>query len=729
MPKKFPHYHQYDQMDCGPACLRIISRYYGKDFSLQYLRSLAGNSRAGSNLLGLSEAAEKLGFKTMAAKVKYENLVKINAFPFICFWNQNHYVVVYKIRKDSIYISDPAHGLLKYQKKEFLKSWANDESTGVVFLLEPTPLFNDQKDVKAVSKNKFAAVLFYLKKYKKVILQLLLGLVVSSCIQLILPFITQNIVDVGIQNNNIGFIYLLLFAQLFLFIGRITVEIVRGYLLLHLSSRIGISILSDFFSKLMRLPISFFDTKMTGDILQRITDHQRVETFLTSGTLSAIFSVVNIFLFGIVLMLFDYRIFLVFLFGSLMYFMWIKLFSRKRADLDYKRFSQLSHATEKNVELIYGMQEIKLNNAQHIKKWEWEQLQINLFRLNISGLSLKQIQEDGASVLNELKNIIIIFLAAKLVVTGQISLGTMLSISYINGQLNGPILQLTQFIQNYQDASLSLERINEIHDLKDEDESNDTEKINDFIINRDIVIRNLYFKYVSHSKAPYTLENISFTIPERKVTAIVGTSGSGKTTLLKLLLKFYEPNEGEILIGDTPLLTIDNNQWRKQCGVVMQEGYLFNDTIARNIAMGDEHIDKEKLVNAVILANIFDYINTLPLRFNTRLGNNGVGLSTGQKQRILIARAIYKNPDILLFDEATSALDAETEKVIVGNLDKFFTGKTVVVIAHRLSTVKNADQIIVMDKGEIVETGNHKSLIEKREIYFNLIKNQIELGV
>lgn len=729
MLKQFPHYHQYDQMDCGPACIRIVAKHYGKEFSLQYLRSLTGNSREGSNLLGLSEAAEKLGFKTMAAKVKYENLLKINAFPFICFWNQNHYVVVYKIKKGTVYISDPAHGLLKYTESEFLKSWANEESAGVIFLMEPTPLFEAQQNIINNTKNRFSSVLFYLRKYKKVIFQLLLGLIVSSCIQLILPFITQNIVDVGIQSSNMNFIYLLLFAQLFLFIGRITVEIVRGYLLLHLSSRIGIGILSDFFSKLMRLPISFFDSKMTGDILQRITDHQRVETFLTSGTLSAIFSTVNIFLFGIVLLLFDYRIFIVFLTGSILYFSWIKLFSKKRADLDYKRFSQLSNTTEKNVELIHGMQEIKLNNSQQLKKWEWEQLQISLFRLNTLGLTLKQVQEDGASVLNELKNIIIIFLAAKLVVSGQISLGTMLSISYINGQLNGPILQLTQFIQSYQDASLSLERINEIHELKDEDQQRDDVKINDFTTGRSISIKNLSFKYNSNARAPYILENISFVIPEKKVTAIVGTSGSGKTTLLKLMLKFYEPQEGEILIADTPLSLIDNNNWRKLCGVVMQEGYLFNDTIARNIAMGDEEIDKEKLVNAVILANIFDYINTLPLRFNTKLGNNGVGLSTGQKQRILIARAIYKNPEILLFDEATSALDAETEKVIVGNLDKFFSGKTVVVIAHRLSTVKNADQIIVMDKGSIVEMGTHQSLVNQKAFYYNLIKNQIELGV
>jgi ATP-binding cassette, subfamily B, bacterial len=727
MSKRFPNFRQHDEMDCGPSCLRIISKHYGKDFSLNFLRSLSFNTRAGSNLMGLSEAAQKIGFKTMGAKVTYDNLVSSNPTPFICYWNQNHFIVVYKITKKKVWVSDPGHGHISYSRDEFLKGWSADSEKGIVLLLETTSEFEAQEQGLKEKKNNFRYVLFYFKKYKKIIFQLLLGLLSASIIQSIFPFLTQALVDTGIRQNDLDFIYLILFAQLFLFLGRVVIEIIRGYLLLHLSSRINISLLSDFFIKLMHLPLGFFDTKMTGDILQRINDHQRVESFLTSGILSATFSFINLLVFGTVLLIYDIRIFAVFLVGGIVYFLWIRIFAKKRADLDYKRFSQLSQTSEKNVEMIYGMQEIKLNNAQNVKQWEWEHMQVKLFRINFQGLSLKQVQEDGASIINELKNIIITFLAAKLVVEHHISLGVMLSISFIIGQLNGPILQLTQFMQNYQDATLSLERINEIHQMDNEEVPGD-DTVTDVDVDRGIYLNNVSFKYAGMTNAPWILKDISITLPPKKVTAIVGSSGSGKTTLLKLLMKFYEPGEGTISVGDNNLAEIPHSAWRDRCGVVMQEGFLFNDSIAKNIALGSMDIDKERLVKAASLANIMEYIMLQPMRFNTRLGYNGVGVSTGQKQRMLIARAIYKNPDILFFDEATSALDAANERVIVENLSEFFQGKTVCVIAHRLSTVKNADQIIVLEKGEIAETGTHESLVKAKGIYYNLVKNQIELG-
>lgn len=724
--KQFPFYKQPDFMDCGPTCLKMVAKHYGKKLELQYLRGLSDSSREGSSLMGLCDAAEKIGFKAFGAKVDFKNIEDV-PLPCIAHWNQKHFVVLFKIKRNRFYVADPSHGILQYNQKEFRKYWESDINKGIVLALEPTNNFyNDEFSEKIGSKRGFGFLYKYFGVHKKLLIQLVIGLVVGSLFQLIFPFLTQSIVDVGVQNNDIKFIYLILIAQLMVFIGRTTIEIIRSWILLHISSRINISLVSDFFVKLMKLPISFFDSKMTGDIMQRINDHHRIESFLTSTSLSVLFSLLNLLVFSFVLCLYNVTIFSVFVFGSLIYLFWIMFFMKRRADLDYKRFQQNSENQSKIVELISGMQEIKLNNAERQKRWQWEQIQIKLFKINIKGLSLEQAQNVGSNLINELKNIIITFISAKLVVEGQITLGVMLSISYIIGQLNGPIIQLVSFAQSWQDAKISLERISEIHS-KENEEKVEEENLVLSGYDRHISLKNISFKYTG-SYEDFVLKNINFVIPEKKITAIVGSSGSGKTTLLKLLMKFYEPTEGEIRAGNRNLTSISAKNWRKLCGVVMQEGYIFSDSIANNITIGSENLDKQKLYEAVTIANIRDYIESLPLAYNTKIGMEGIGLSTGQKQRILIARAVYKNPDYLFFDEATSALDANNETIIMANLNKFFEGKTVVVIAHRLSTVKNADQILVLDKGTIVEIGNHNELTAKQGFYYNLVKNQLELG-
>ena len=729
----FPHYMQTDAMTCGPSCLRIVSAYYGVKYSLAELVTISQTTREGSSLLGISKAAEKIGFRTLGIKISFDKLVNEAPFPFIAHWNQNHFVVVYKIKNNIVYISDPAHGLLEYSKEEFIKSWVSDgKDEGILLLLETTPEFHvESTDKPKGNKNKSISFIFgYLKSHRKAVIQLCIGLLAGSLLQLIFPFLTQSIIDIGVQNRDINFIYLILFAQLMVFFGKTTIEIIRNYILMHVSSRINISLVSDFFVKLMKLPISYFDTKMTGDIMQRINDNHRIEEFLTGSSLNTLFSAFNFIIFSGVLAFYSLKIFIVFLIGTLFYFLWITFFLKRRADLDYKRFNQSSQNQSKVMELINGMQEIKLHNAERQKRWQWENLQVKLFKINLKGLTLTTAQNSGSQLINELKNIFITFLAAKLVLDGEVTLGMMLSISYITGQLNAPVMEMVGFVQHWQDAKLSLERLNEIHNKEDEElSSNDLHE--DVDSNSSFNIQNVSFKYEGVGNA-LVLKNLSIHIPANKITAIVGSSGSGKTTLMKLLLKFYNPTEGVINLEYGESVTSLNNIgvgiWRDKCGVVMQEGYIFNDTIANNIAVGVDIIDKEKLKHAVFVANIKEFIDGLPLGYNTKIGMEGIGISTGQKQRILIARAVYKNPDYLFFDEATSALDSNNEKVIMNNLNEFFKNKTVVVIAHRLSTVKNADQIIVLDKGQIIEKGNHNELTALRGSYYELVKNQLELG-
>ncbi len=727
--KKFPHYKQLEAKDCGPTCLRIVCKHYGKTISLQNIRTLSETTREGSSLLGLSDAAENIGFKTLGVKLDYKTLQEEAPLPCIIHWNKKHFVVVYKVSKEKVYISDPAYGLITYEKEAFIENWMGknaDESTeeGVTLLIETTPKFYETQWDKEKSKTNFGFLFQYVFKYKSLMIQLIIGLFAGSLLQLLFPFLTQSIVDIGIQNQDLDFIYLILAAQIMLFIGQMSIETIRSWILLHLSTRINISLVSDFFIKLMNLPIAYFDTRMTGDIMQRINDHQRIERLLTSSSLNTLFSFFNILVFSAVLIYYNFNIFFIFAIGSLLFIGWILFFLKRRKELDYKRFTQMSEEQSKTIELISGMQEIKLHNAEKQKRWGWEFIQVRLFKVAMEGLTLEQTQSIGSSFINELKNIIITFTSASLVIKGEISLGMMLSIQYIIGQLNNPISQLVDFIQDTQDAKISLERLGEIHDKENEENPNQP-KLHDLNPKKDLIIEDMSFRYIGMQN--YLIKKMNFIIPSQKTTAIVGASGSGKTTLMKLLMRFYEPNEGFIKLGDQNFQNISQKTWRSHCGVVMQEGYIFNDTIAHNIAVGENYIDRGKLLRAVEMANIKEFIESLPLSYNSKIGNEGIGISGGQKQRLLIARAIYKNPDFIFFDEATSALDANNEKIIMENLHQFFKGKTAVVIAHRLSTVKNADQIVVLDQGNIVEKGTHQELLHLKGSYYNLVKNQLEL--
>lgn len=726
----FPFSKQLDRMDCGPTCLRMIARHYGKSYPIQYLREKCFITREGSSLLGISDAAESIGFRTLSIKVNYEKLDDDVPLPCIVHWNQNHFVVVYKINRNKVYVADPAHGLLKYKKEEFLKSWLSVESNGrqegVALVLEPSPDFYHADEGVTQDRTKMSFLLTYLKPYKKFFVQIFLSMLIGSLLGLIFPFLTQAIVDFGINNQNIGFVYTILIAQLMLFTGRTAVEFIRSWIFLHIGTRINVTIISDFLIKLMKLPMPFFDTKMIGDLLQRIGDHTRIQQFLTSTTINSLFAIINLLIFGLVLALYSSYIFGVFFIASVLSTSWILVFMKKRKEIDYKRFNQLSQNQSQLIQLITGMQEIKLNGAEKQKRWNWENVQAKLFKISVSSLTLDQTQQAGMLFINETKNIFISFLAAKEVIDGNMTLGMMMAVQYIIGQLNAPIGQLIGFVQTAQDAKISLERMGEIHNKKNEEDP-ETAGLNALPTARTISVNNLSFQYEGpHSE--FVLKDISLAVPEGKVTAIVGTSGSGKTTLMKLFLKFYEPVQGNIFLGGIDLQKISARLWRQKCGVVIQDGFIFSDTIANNIALGHERIDRQRVEEAAHIANIDDFIETLPLGYNTKIGSEGHGLSQGQRQRILIARAVYKNPEFIFFDEATSALDANNERTIIDNLQKFFQGKTVVVIAHRLSTVKNADQIIVLEKGRLIESGSHSELADIRGAYFHLVKNQLELG-
>lgn len=735
---KFHHYKQLDAMDCGPTCLRMIAKYYGKEFSIQQLREHSFIKRTGVNLLGLSEAAESIGLRATAVRTSFDKLVKQGKFPCILHWNQEHFVVLYKIKKKRslskkdkllLYVADPAHGIITYTEEEFKQCWVStrqgDLGKGIAMLIEPTPQFYETKPIQ-YSKISLLYLIKYLHPYKNLIAQLILGLFVGSLLQLVLPFLTQSIVDQGIGNMDLHFIQLILIAQLVLVGSRSLVEIIRRWILLHISTRVNVSLISDFLVKLMKLPMRFFDTKMAGDLIRRIDDHKRIEVFLTQSILNSLFSILTILVLSLVLSIYNIEIFFTFLIGSLIYVGWISSFMKKRAELDYKNFSQMANNQNNLIQLIYGMQEIKLTGCEQQKRWEWEGIQATLFRISVKSLSLGQWQQTGATLINEIKNILITIMSATAVLDGHISLGAMLSIQYIIGSLDAPIGQIIHFMQQAQDARLSLERLGEIHNNENEEKEED-EFYSLTPQHEDITLNHVDFTYGSN-KSKRVIQDISLVIPTGKTTAIVGLSGSGKTTLIKLILGFYPPNQGDIKIGNIPLNHISFKEWRKHCGVVMQEGYIFSDTIASNIAPGTQEIDKDKLLYAVKMANIQEFIEGLPLKYNTKIGNTGTGLSQGQKQRILIARTIYKNPDYIFFDEATNALDANNEKVIMENLNKFFKGKTVLVVAHRLSTVKNADQIVVLEHGKIIEKGNHKELISLRGAYYNLVKDQLELS-
>jgi len=801
---KFPFYKQPDTMDCGPTCLRMVAKHYGRTYSLQTLREKTQIGKEGVNLLGIGEAAESIGFRTQSIRISFNTLIKDAQLPAILHWNQNHFVVAHPKsfpkgrtlwtlfrKKQLISIADPGRGFVSYTEAEFKEHWISNKSEGeeegIALLLEPSPAFYKAKEEEYSSpgtgevKNNglaFKNIFNYILPYKKLVLQLFIGLAVASLLQLFLPFLTQSIVDTGVNTANLNFVYIVLLAQLALFAGRIAIEFVRGWILLHISTRINVSILTDFLIKLMRLPVHFFDSKHTGDILQRMNDHRRIESFLTGSSLNVLFSLINLLVFSVVLAIFNLGIFTVFAIASVFYAIWVIFFLKKRRVLDYKRFDVAAKEQSITIQLVQGMQEIKLNGAERPMRWTWERLQAKLFGLSMKNLSLNQWQQAGAFFINEGKNIFITFLSAKAVIDGQMTLGSMLAVQYIIGQLNSPIEQMIGFAQSWQNAKISMERLNEIHTMENEEPEekylqkelpvafqrrvmggqagplaipNSREAIvqsppspgtlpepgypfeksisknNNAEFETTVSFQHVYFTYPGVGNEP-VLKDINLSIPKGKTTAIVGISGSGKTTLLKLLLKFYEPQKGEIKLGATSLNNISHKTWRSHCGVVMQESFIFSDTIAKNIAVGQEKIDREKLNHAVEVANVKDFIESLPLGFNTKIGAEGTGISMGQKQRILIARAVYRDPDFIFFDEATNSLDANNEMQIIQNLESFFKGRTVIVVAHRLSTVKHADQIVVLNKGVIAEKGTHQELVNLKGEYYTLVKNQLELG-
>ena len=728
---KFPHYQQPDAMDCGPTCLRIVAKHFGRHYNLETLRELTWKTREGVSLLTISDAAEKIGFRTQGARLSWDKLPLLQ-LPVILHWNQSHFVVLYKIKKKKkefeYYISDPAHGLVIYNQKDFLKSWAStvqdEKPAGIALLIEPTAEFYKDEG-EEVNKSGFGYLFSYIKPYRKLIIQLMLGFLTGGILSLLFPFLTQAIVDVGITTNNLSFVVLVLVAQLVLAVSQTAVGFIRSWIMLHTSTRISISLISDFLVKLMKLPIRFFDTKLIGDLRQRIEDNDRIQMFLTGNLVSMSSGIFTFIIYSFVLAYYDWTILLIFYMGSTFYVLWILMFLKKRKEIDYRHFYVASENQSNVYQLITGMQEIKLNNCEKQKRWEWERIQAKLFKISVKGLMLNQNQQAGSIFINQVKNILISFIAAKAVIEGNMTLGMMMAVQYIIGQLNSPLNEFIGFIRAGQDAKISLERLGEIHNKDDEED----ERFKNYELpkQKDIIIDKVAFHYEG-PKSPRVLNDINLTIPRNKITAIVGASGSGKTTLIKLMLGFYPPYEGRIEIGGTNLNQFSMEMWRSKCGVVMQDGFIFSDTIANNIAVSEEHPDKDKLLYAVKMANIHEYIESLPLRYNTKIGQEGVGLSQGQRQRILIARAIYKNPEFLFFDEATNALDANNEKVIVENLNDFFKGKTVITVAHRLSTVKNADQIVVLENGEIVEVGQHQQLVDKKGAYYNLVKNQLELG-
>lgn len=723
---KFKFIKQQDQRDSGPTCLRMIAKFYGNNYSIQEIRKLSKISRDGVLMLGLEEAALAMGFATQQVIIQQEELNQLT-LPCILNWRLSHYVVLFKITKNKYYIADPTKGIIRFQKKDFHEIWyGRTEFAGVCLTMSLTPVFFQQRSSTNNSKRTWLKKLYYFSEYKHLLRQLLIGFLLGSLFQLITPFLTQAIVDQGINTQNIQLIYIILIAQLMLVLGNMSVNFIRSWILLSISTKINITLLTQFLYKLMNLPISFFETKTEGDLIQRMNDQQKIESFLTGTTINTFFSLFNLLIFGVVLAFYNSTIFYVFVLGTILYTSWIVFFLKPKRELNYLQFENAAMNQSSVIELINGIQDIKLNQSEELKRWDWERLQVALYKYKTKLLKINQLQSAGSVFINQVKSIVITFLSVRAVMAGELTLGGMMAIQYIIGQINNPVEQFLSFLQGFQDAKISLERLDEIHDLKDDLQKSEGSQT-ELPANKGITVTNLSFRYPV-AGSPLALNNINLVIPQGKVTAIVGMSGSGKTTIIKLLLKFYEPEKGDIFIGDVNIDHIDYSFWRSKCGTVLPDAFIFSDTIANNIAMGDANPDENKLTMAIKTANLSDYIASLPSGMETRIGSRGNGVSLGQKQRLLIARAVYKNPDYLFFDEATNALDSLNEEIIMRNLKEFFYGKTVVVVAHRLSTVKDADQIIVMDSSRIAECGTHNQLVALQGIYFKLVKNQLAIG-
>lgn len=732
--KRFPHYRQHNVSDCGPTSLRMIAKFYGLNYSAEMLRRHCYISRRGVNMQGINEGAQYIGFDTVGVKITFGQLVEEGVFPCILYWNQNHFVVCYGIEKGKndkykIHISDPASHRLTYTRKEFERCWigpnADNNSNGVALMLEPGDDFGKVEDEYRKNSRSMLSFAHYFTPYRSMIGQLLLAMLVGSLIQMVLPFLSQAMVDQGINGQNLNIITLILLAQLGFFIATLSIDYIRSWIMLHMNSRIDIQLIADFLIKLTAMPLQFFDSRMTGDILQRIGDHGRIKNFLLSNSMRIVFSLINFVVFLAILAYYNVLVMTIFIIGNALYVVWISFFMRYRRELDIKRFNQSAQEQSKMIQLVQGMQDIKLNNCERQKRWEWERIQVKLFQIGLKGLRIGQIQQSGSVFFTQTTHILIYYIAAKSVVEGAMTLGMMMSLTYIIGQVSAPIGEFIGFAQSFQDAKISLERLNEIHSQNDE-ETNIDKKLTTLPAERGIEIKDLSFSY-NGSENELALKDVSLSIPSHKVTAIVGESGCGKTTLIKLLQGFYEPTHGCIRVGGINLSEINPHVWRAATGSVMQDSFIFSDTIANNIAVNSDETDKEQMMNAAHMARIDDFVESLPLGYDTIIGMEGKGVSQGQRQRILIARAIYKNPEYIFLDEATNSLDATNEARIMDNLRQFYKGRTVVVSAHRLSTVCDADQIIVMDDGKIVEQGNHETLVKTHGKYYELVKHQINM--
>ena len=736
----FPHYKQLDSMACGATCLRMIGRFYGRSFGVSQLQEQCHTGHLGVSMLGISDAAESIGFRTLGVKLTFEQLCEEVPLPCILHWNQNHFVVLYDIRKkknSSLFlVGDPAaEGILKYRQSAFEKCWlsaqaADGKRIGTALLMEPTPRFYTTKAATATREDgdrlRFRFLLRYLHPYRRFMIQLLFGLLTGSIISLIFPFLTQSMVDTGIGNSDLSFVVAILVAQLMLTVGQSANNLIRNWVMLHLTTRLSISLISDFLAKLMRLPIAFFDAKRIGDIMQRIDDHHRIQSFLTGTLISLLIASITFVVYSTIMAGYDWVILGIFLLGSVLYVLWILLFLKRRRQIDHMRFQEAALNQSTIVQLVSGMQDIKLNNCEKQKRWTWENVQVKLYKISIKGLTLQQTQQVGSLFIDQSKNILISYLAASYVISGGMTLGMMMALQYIIGQLNGTVSQFIGFVQESQDAKISLERLGEIHARKDEEPASEAKRQ---VIpeGENLVLENVSFQYEGpHSEK--VLDGVNLTVETGKITAIVGASGSGKTTLLKLLLGFYTPTNGRVLLGRVPLAQYSDSAWRSCCGVVMQEGFIFSDSIAGNIGLTDANPDMDRVRQAARIANIETFIESLPLGYHTKIGIDGHGLSTGQKQRILVARAAYKNAPYLMLDEATNSLDAINERMIMEKLDRLFEHKTVIIVAHRLSTVQRADKIVVLNHGRVIEQGTHRELTARKGYYYRLVRDQLALG-